>query len=993
MRISEELIQALSEEIDALKNLKGKNKGGNAVNIFNGRFLREISGLNVFVFNLENFLTALDDSPAEIDIAGYRYSAQILLTQGLEVEIGIERFSSNFIPQATLYSNSWYLLELLKKKMEESNGSTKVDFSISEAIFLGSLLKPANPEQIQINYSLGEKPPNIAQKKAIEASYSQSLSVVWGPPGTGKTRTVARAVESHLNAGRSVLFVSHANNAVDEALEDIADHLKGTPFYQEGELVRLGKPQEEHLKILETEYPLVLLDKIANKLGETLSKERSIMESEKTQIDDTISIMDKVLLALDRVKTLFSAIEDINSSLAQIALKLQNTQVSLSQMDDVQSRNRKRLLEAQSAGTLKRFMTGLHPDRIQREIDQTGIHRDSLARILEVNVELHRRIMESYQIKGIELSNAKAEADSSFQGIKMTESELRKRKSNYEIRRDVILSRISEINKELEEIQKNILADARLVATTLTKTYTARQFPIRKFDVLILDEASMAPLPHLYWALGLCRSFVTVIGDFLQLPPICTSESPMAQRWLARSIFDVLGIRSIEKAQNDERVTLLDTQYRMVPAISDISNRFIYQRILKDDSSTSRPSLNDGVSSSPLVLVETSNMNAWCSRISTGGRFNLYHALVCTTLAHKIINQLPECRIGIITPYSHQARLINKIAKDWQLSDKVRVSTIYRFQGGEEQIIIFDTTEGIGLKTAPMLDDQTHNSDALRVINVAMTRAKDKLYVVANSGRLLNELSPRSLLSRIIVQFQQNAQLLPSESLVDNYFVTDFEKWADALLATTNTVAEPVSGELYTERNFWAQFLHDVKMVEKRIIILSPFVSVRRSGMFMDLFKAMVARGIDVTVYSRPSNQQIGEMASQSEVVLSQLRSIGVNVTERRNMHQKVAVIDENIAWEGSLNILSHRDTGEQMRRFIGQSAIEELIRNLELSRNYAVGDQSQERCPGKDGKGCKHNGYLVVRQNRSKGNKFRGCSSYPKCKYTEPILQGRRIG
>jgi superfamily I DNA and/or RNA helicase len=40
-------------------------------------------------------------------------------------------------------------------------------------------------------------------------------------------------------------------------------------------------------------------------------------------------------------------------------------------------------------------------------------------------------------------------------------------------------------------------------------------------------------------------------------------------------------------------------------------------------------------------------------------------AIMCTTLAKKIFDQIPDCKIGIITPYAHQARLINKIAKDW----------------------------------------------------------------------------------------------------------------------------------------------------------------------------------------------------------------------------------------------------------------------------------------------------------------------------------------
>ena len=81
--IIKEFIVALDQEIAAIK----RGKGGSIVKVFNGRFLREVSGLFVYVFNLENFLAVLDDSPAEIEIRGNRYPAQVLLTQGLEVEI------------------------------------------------------------------------------------------------------------------------------------------------------------------------------------------------------------------------------------------------------------------------------------------------------------------------------------------------------------------------------------------------------------------------------------------------------------------------------------------------------------------------------------------------------------------------------------------------------------------------------------------------------------------------------------------------------------------------------------------------------------------------------------------------------------------------------------------------------------------------------------------------------------------------------------------
>lgn len=995
--IIQEFIQSLDEEIGAIK----RGKGGSIVKIFNGRFLREISGLFVYVFNLENFLAVLDDSPAEIEIRGSRYPAQVLLTQGMEVEIGIEHSCGQFIPEARLQTNLWYLLELLKKKYAEcQSGSAKADFHLSEVLFSGRQSDSKSTSQAEIHYSLSKDPPNEAQKQAIEASFSSQLSIIWGPPGTGKTWTIAKAIEAHLNAGRRVLLVSHANNAVDEALEDVAEHLKATDFYQEGKLVRLGKPQEEHLKkIEEKDLELVLLDKIAEKLGESLTREKNSLESKKAQLEGVLARFESALRALQTVRTLSTELDSLKSSVSESTRQLAMVQDELNRLEESQRKNRERLVEAQSAGALKRFFRGLDPQKIQRNIDLTSVSLDSKTRLArEMNVRLHE-LKHSCQIKEGEASVAKREADGLLQHLGVSASELETKKKEFDQQKDTILARIAEINRQLDEIQKNILAEARLVATTLTKTFVAKQFPDVPFDVLVLDEASMAPLPHLYWAAGRCREFVTIVGDFRQLPPICIADDkPMAQKWLSRSIFDVLGIPSVE-GKRDTRVKLLDTQYRMIPAISAISNRFFYEGILKDDPSTENLGLNDKISESPLVLVETAAMNPWCSRLSTGSRFNLYNALVCATLAKRIVANIdsirkycknPNAKVGIITPYAPQARLINKIAKDWGLSERLRISTIHRFQGGEEPIIIFDSVEGQGGRgIPPMLDDTKRNSDACLVLNVAMTRAERRIYLIAHTKYLLSNLHRDSALSRIIRHFQEDAETLESETLVDNYFTTDFEKWADALLTTAAPTKELVSGDLYTERNFWAQFFQDLKTVKERLIILSAFLSIGRSSMFMGYFQAMIGRGVEIRVYTKPRNQQIGEMATQADVVIKQLCSIGAKVIERRKMHQKIAILDNAIAWEGSLNILSHRDTGEHMRRFEGPSAIEEIIRNLELEEEYAVGTQAEESCPGsKRLPDC--DGYLVIRAKS--GRKFLGCSNYPRCNYTRPIAGSTRV-
>jgi superfamily I DNA and/or RNA helicase len=1002
--IIKEFIIALDQEIAAIK----KGKGGSIVKVFNGRFLREVSGLFVYVFNLENFLAVLDDSPAEIDIHSKRYPAQVLLTQGLEVEIGIEQFCGQHIVEAKLQTNLWYLLELLKKKFTELNNGTVP--TISEILLSGkttvipgfenlipcgscgitnritNYVAPRIPicgkckHEIKPQYSLSVKPPNEAQKKAITASFFSQTAVIWGPPGTGKTKTVAQAIEAHLHAGRRVLLVSHANAAVDEALEDVAEQLKATPFYTDGKLVRLGIPQSSHLERLTEKFPLVLLDKIAAHLGESLTKEKRKLEEEKTRFDAIHVRYETLVQAVHAARSLSSELSAVTSELSKLSGKVSTTTQELIALEERQKQNRGRLIEAQSSGLIKRFFMGLDPRKIQREIDQTSIKVDSKKRLLKEMTDRLVVLKDLRVKKDDEVKKAKIVADRLLSSVGVSETEIESGKKEIEAKTHSILTRIAEINQELDEIQKKILSEARLIATTLTKTFTAKQFPDALFDTLILDEASMAPLPHLYWAASKCRGYITIVGDFLQLPPICIAQEDMAQKWLGRSMFSVLGINQVKKAVRDDRVTLLDTQYRMAPDISAIPNKFFYQAILKDAPATSNTGLDDGVSTQPLVLVETSVMNPWCSRLSTGGRFNLYNALLCCTMAKKILNNTREVRIGIIAPYAAQARLINKIAKDLEILDRIRTSTVHRFQGGEEPIIIFDTVEGSGTKVAPMLDDTKPDSDARLLLNVAITRAKYRFYMIAHTKHLLSDLHDDSTLSRMIHHFYRNAQQIPSESLVNSYFTNDFERWAAEFL-TTGRDNDPNLGHMYTEKNFWAKFFQDVKQSRKRLIILSPFLSIRRSSNFMDSFRAMKGRGIDIRIYTRPSNQQAGEMANQADIVIEQLRSIGAMVIERRSMHQKVAIIDDAIAWEGSLNILSHKDTEEQMRRFEGQSTVEEIIRNLELDQEMPTGNQTQEKCPEP---GC--DGYLVVRTKY--GRKFFGCSNYAKknCRYTRRI-------
>jgi superfamily I DNA and/or RNA helicase len=100
---------------------------------------------------------------------------------------------------------------------------------------------------------------------------------------------------------------------------------------------------------------------------------------------------------------------------------------------------------------------------------------------------------------------------------------------------------------------------------------------------VILDEASMAPIPALWVVAGLAEANVIVVGDFMQLPPIKHSEHPLAEQWLGQDIFRVSGVQGAwESGEPQENLVQLQVQYRMDPKISAIPNTLVYAGSLAD---------------------------------------------------------------------------------------------------------------------------------------------------------------------------------------------------------------------------------------------------------------------------------------------------------------------------------------------------------------------------------------------------------------------------
>jgi len=291
------------------------------------------------------------------------------------------------------------------------------------------------------------------------------------------------------------------------------------------------------------------------------------------------------------------------------------------------------------------------------------------------------------------------------------------------------------------------LKSYKIVGSTLTKAglYTLHSnfdWNNPPFDYVIIDEASMASIPLTLVGMVFGKKII-LVGDHLQLPPIF--NVPIKQQ-LEKSLFEVL----ISKYPNHS--IFLDTQYRSNKYIAMFPSHFIYNDRLKTAYGIENiqidyfPQNRDNWSQSlsgryPIVWIDTFNYNGQGFEWKLFGKRYSACNLIEAALAIKIMKEYHkagyslEKDIAIVTPFRLQATLIGRLIKQtfpkqmnnvYNLWSFTKSSTIDSYQGRENNIVIISLVDdGINPKAAKVLQDN-------RRINVAITRAKRKLIVLAS---------------------------------------------------------------------------------------------------------------------------------------------------------------------------------------------------------------------------------------------------------------------
>jgi very-short-patch-repair endonuclease len=678
----------------------------------------------------------------------------------------------------------------LKRELEllgsDPNLQTKIAGTSFSVFFNTTTSRPLPPDSpislVQV------MPLNKGQEDAARAALLEPITVVTGPPGTGKSQVVVNLLASCALAGKPALFASKNNKAVDV----VRQRLRALLGDQQDWVLRLGnrKMMEECRQEMDGR-----LAGAANITAETLPSPE-VLHHIDIEIDairknlQNLSVMQNELRAFDRERRVLESTIDGNWVRACEGWAGETPQLERAErsrrLSDQLANEGSRGLRVWFLRTILRKRTARRL-REQLTLMSRGFPYEISANISTINVAekaVFATLADAFRkiIAFGEWRHAVAKVDQKLEAISRMESaknlvtkleDLQAQRSEMSaaqfrvgwtqrIKKSPTHHRLSKYFDLVErayrlrggEAAGHVATEwARQVATVgsdlpiwiVTNLSARRALPLHPglFDLLIIDEASQCDIPSAIPLLFRARRAL-IIGDPHQLRHISTlrtaDEMKLAaqfgiQDFVTRWSYNQRSLYNLaeEIATNiGKPVGFLAEHYRSHPEIVEFSNKSFYSgrlvlrtRIDKLKEKTGDHSLGVFWHDTPGAVPHSSR--SACNDAEVEGVLNLLSSWSSMGFLYK-----KGLTFGVVTPFRLQMeKLRESIARmPWwdRIADRLTVGTAHRFQGDECDIMIFSPVVAGGMLQRLV----RWVADTDQLLNVAITRARAALHVVGD---------------------------------------------------------------------------------------------------------------------------------------------------------------------------------------------------------------------------------------------------------------------
>jgi hypothetical protein len=555
----------------------------------------------------------------------------------------------------------------------------------------GADRQPTRPDHQAVAVVL---PSNVAQDQAISASRRSPLTVVTGPPGTGKSQVLVNAVAATVIAGQTVLVAARTNRAVDVLFE----RLQGVPG---GLSLRAGRAG--------------FRARAADQIRDALATVDRAPRSPRTAAD-----------AAEAWSALARRLAPMYRLLGQRAEEYQRWLDAHTNGDLIAASWGWDLSGSAPAGV--RAQAAAYEAVASQAAAALGrLPPDEALRARLAGFEA-RRLASGEELWRMAWSRRGGHAPATARNGAMA-----------------VASQL-ERGHPSEAAFRSALRAFPVWGLTNLAAGSCLPFAPELFDLVIIDEASQCDVASALPLLARARRAL-IIGDEHQLGHV-SRLSPEREAAIARrhglDVDDVHAISQrrcslydVATARLGRPPLLLDEHYRCHPRVIGFVNDRVYAGGL-----TIRTPLTHGGG------LFWRNV-AGSFRRGPDGRSadNPEEAVAVVEQLQRERTQHPSARIGVVAPFRAQVELIRQLLRSHDrspaaLSNIVTVDTVHRFQGDERDIMLLSPTVSVSM---PSFFRTV--AGQLRLLNVAITRARHRLVVVGDrdaclaTGGLLAELA------------------------------------------------------------------------------------------------------------------------------------------------------------------------------------------------------------------------------------------------------------
>ena len=258
--------RVLEKEVSFLKG-----SGGKRHRVYDGKCVEIRGGQYIYCFEAEDEMNIPDGSTITIWLGGAEFSqiGSIVSCEDFTIVISTPDSLGREVRSIEFSVEPWKLLDLLGERLAKISRHPS---KIVEQLVSGS------------SQALDYKRHDIAkgQDTAVKMSLEQPITFIWGPPGTGKTETLARIALEHMLLDHSVLMVSYSNVSVDGAIARVRKiskrFKKYHKFVEPGIALRYGYPRAKEVL---NDDNLTTYNYVINKRPDLLERRRALLDEKR----------------------------------------------------------------------------------------------------------------------------------------------------------------------------------------------------------------------------------------------------------------------------------------------------------------------------------------------------------------------------------------------------------------------------------------------------------------------------------------------------------------------------------------------------------------------------------------------------------------------------------------------------------------------------------------------------------------------------------------